>query len=232
MKKKVRLTDEKRVITVRTTPNGYTLDVKGGDGWLYNDEDSLFKGLIYHVRLGMMKDADQRTLDDLYTAMLKWPNADEATVKANQMVAANERLTKTVKSQTATIKSQQRRIRELNKIIEDIRKQAETPKVKRKDLTPAPIKTTVSDKVRQALLTPITMKDTGLGRRAVGLLKYAGGKENHCIGDIAGMRRADIAKMRGAGEHVMEEIEKWFITHGLQFGMNVEAVLLAYQKNK
>lgn len=224
-------------ITLTTHPNGYALDIDGQEGgWFYTNEDELMKGLIYHITLGKTDDVEKEVLDDLFMAMLTWPNADEISVKAKTILKNNQQLERTRKNQCEQIKRLRCRTAELEEIIRGLKKELNPPKenapqhIKPTVLTPAPIKTTLSERMYQVLTTPLTMDKTGMMRRTLGVLKYAGGKENHTIGDIARLRRSEIQKMRGAGKLVMAEIEKYFITNGIEFGMDVDAVLWTYKK--
>lgn len=229
-------------IKVTTLPNGYALDVEGQKGgWLYANKDELVKGMIFHIGLDIMKNAEKSLLDDILAAMVSWPNADEAVIKVKDFQKANLQLESTLKNQTELIKKLRRRNAELESVITSLRKEIHPDKVdysstsvdvKPKTIKAAPIKTTLSEKVYHTLATPITMEKTGFSRRTIGVLKYVGGKENHTIGDIARLRRSEFRKARGAGAMVMGEIEKYFIEHGLEFGMDVDAVLWVYKKQQ
>lgn len=82
-----------------------------------------------------------------------------------------------------------------------------------------------SPEVYDLLMTPLTIKDTGLSSKAIMILQIAGGKVNEKIGDIVTLHRKDVLAVRGCGSQSMSEIEDWLENHGLSLNMRVKSIL-------
>lgn len=84
-------------ILLRTMRNGYSLDVEG-EGYMYNDVQSLLEGLIVHVGLGRVAEATQKEMKELLRAIKDGSAMTKLQEEVNRLSKDNERLNNKVKN--------------------------------------------------------------------------------------------------------------------------------------
>lgn len=236
-------------ITVKSEPNGYSLSVDGAKGdWFYFSEDDLVKGMIYHIGIKKYSQAKKNFLDNLITAMDTWPNASDAAISAAVSKKELERVTDLCKAKDETIANIRKHNAGLSTALEQMKLRVAKLEVQISRMTAKDKKTShpyAKQKAPLSVLTPgqitedtykelmvrLTMESTKMGRRTLGVLKYAGGKVNNTLADIARLSYTQLSHTRGAGRKVLAEIEVYFNEHGLQFGMDVDAIINKYKSS-
>lgn len=101
---------KKMNITVKTLPNGYSLEFDGmrDNGYMYHTADALLKGFMVHIGMEITDQLDMSTVDDFIVAAIKW--------KYNEKnVEEIKRLTDLCKRQESFINSRQREILKMRK---------------------------------------------------------------------------------------------------------------------
>ena len=95
-----------------------------------------------------------------------------------------------------------------------------------------PIEQTVtipySDAVYDALMLPLTIDKTGLPTRVLSIMKMVGGLSNATVGDALMHSRKEFEKIRGFGKVVAEKLDSFVSRHHLDYGMNVEEILMKH----
>lgn len=230
-------------ISVRTVPNGYAMTINDKHDYFYFSVDEFVKGVIYHLALDHLCEGSREKVDDLIRAMQTWPDASDAVMELGTYMQRVEQLEQTCERLTSEAAATRRNNVELNVTLSKLREELKTVKAARKTvkvnvkedkpapkLTPAKQETPITRAMYKTLTTPLTMESTGITRRALGILRWAGGKENKTVGDIARLPRYVVMGTRGCGSLCVAAIEKYFSVNGLFFGMDVDAVLRAYEK--
>lgn len=228
-------------ISVKTEPNGYAMTINDKHDYFYFSVAEFVKGVIYHLALDNLCEGSKEKVNDLIRALETWPDADAAIMELGTYIQRAEQLEQTCERLTSEADATRRRNAELTGIVNKLHNELKNRKasektVKVKDekkpvkLTPAKQATPISRAMYEKLTTPLTMESTGLTRRVVGILRWAGGHENKTVGDVARLRRYEVMGVRGCGTQCVAAIEKYFSVNGLFFGMDVDAVLRAYEK--
>ena len=97
-------------ITVRTVPNGYTLNYEGqkGDGYLYFDAESLVAGMLKHVVLNDKSEQDPELCRNLMQSMMTWPEGSD-------LHEANAKLLSDIEESRRTAYSAQQQLSSISK---------------------------------------------------------------------------------------------------------------------
>ena len=92
-------------ITVKTLPNGYSLEFDGmkQNGYMYHTTENLLKGFMVHIGMDMTDQLNMENVDDFIVAAMTW-NDNEKNV--NEIT----RLTDLCKKQESSINSRQKEI--------------------------------------------------------------------------------------------------------------------------
>jgi hypothetical protein len=85
-----------------------------------------------------------------------------------------------------------------------------------------------SETVYQALMLPLTIDKTGLPTRVLSIMKIVGGSSNATVGDALVHTKAEFMKVRGFGKGVAEKLEAFLSKRKLEYGMNVEEILMKH----
>ena len=96
---------DKLVVSVRTVPNGYTLDIEKGEkkqGFMYFNPHKLLDGFIYHVGFEELGEASEEFRAEVLKAALAWQDNGKL-VKLNLKYEAK---IKELKSKVATLEKQ------------------------------------------------------------------------------------------------------------------------------
>lgn len=88
-----------------------------------------------------------------------------------------------------------------------------------------------SEAVYQSLMLPLTMDKTGLPTRVLSVMKVVGGSSNATVGDALTHTKKEFMKVRGFGKGVAEKLEAFLSRHHLDYGMNVEAIMMQHAMN-
>jgi len=88
-----------------------------------------------------------------------------------------------------------------------------------------------SEVVYQALMLPLTIDKTGLPTRVLSIMKIVGGSSNATVGDALTHQKSEFMKVRGFGKGVAEKLEAFLSRHHLDYGMNVEAIMMQHAMN-
>lgn len=88
-----------------------------------------------------------------------------------------------------------------------------------------------SETVYQALMLPLTIDKTGLPTRVLSIMKIVGGSSNATVGDALAHPKTEFMKVRGFGKGVAEKLEAFLSKRNLNFGMNVEAIMMQHAMN-
>lgn len=62
---------ERKNISLKTVPNGYSLDIEG-KGYMYYNLQTLIAGFMYHVGMGESRFSDEETIDKFINAAMIW----------------------------------------------------------------------------------------------------------------------------------------------------------------
>lgn len=88
-----------------------------------------------------------------------------------------------------------------------------------------------SETVYQALMLPLTIDKTGLPTRVLSIMKIVGGSSNATVGDALTHPKSEFMKVRGFGKGVAEKLEAFLSKRNLNFGMNVEEIMMKHAMN-
>lgn len=88
-----------------------------------------------------------------------------------------------------------------------------------------------SETVYQALMLPLTIDKTGLPTRVLSIMKIVGGSSNATVGDALMHPKSEFMKVRGFGKGVAEKLEAFLSKRNLNFGMNVEEIMMKHAMN-
>ncbi len=104
-----------RKIEVNTIPNGYTLSV-GNEEYMYFNEESLLRGIMFHIGLGEREVMDTTTADEFISASVLWKDNKKTVKELLKVQKENQALTRSLKSQKDVVK---RLTKKLNRIAEE-----------------------------------------------------------------------------------------------------------------
>ena len=96
---------DRMIISVRTVPNGYTLDIEAGgkkNGFMYFNPYKLFDGFIYHVGLVELGEVSEEFRAEVMKAALAWQDNGKL-VKLNLRYEAK---IKELKTRVSTLEKQ------------------------------------------------------------------------------------------------------------------------------
>lgn len=88
-----------------------------------------------------------------------------------------------------------------------------------------------SEAVYQTLMLPLTIDKTGLPTRVLSIMKIVGGSSNATVGDALVHPKSEFMKVRGFGKGVAEKLETFLSKRNLDYGMNVEEILMEHAMN-
>lgn len=74
-----------RKISVKTIPNGYTLDVEGMNGFMYSSMKDLVDGFLYHVGMEMPNPCSKETIAGALEASACWKDSRKAAEEIDRL---------------------------------------------------------------------------------------------------------------------------------------------------
>lgn len=80
---------KRRKIYVQTVPNGYSVEIDG-KGYLYNDEEMLLAGCLYHIMAKDKEEIDPEFARNIMEAAAAWPTVGGA-IKANALLITEKK---------------------------------------------------------------------------------------------------------------------------------------------